>query len=103
VSTLAPLDRTPTTRPTALRRTALAIAGVPACALPLVWTAGTVAELATGAERDHLFHQLTGQGLLLGALWLGGLLPLLIAGRMAGQAPRCLGGRAHGARRGPGW
>jgi hypothetical protein len=76
---LAPLDRT-TSRPTALRRTALVASGVLACLLPTVWTAGTVAELTTGAERDHLFHQITGQGLLLGALWLGGLIPLLVAG-----------------------
>jgi hypothetical protein len=79
VTTLAPLDRT-TSRPTALRRTALAASGVLACLLPTVWTTGTVAELVTGAERDHLFHQITGQGLLLGALWLGGLIPLLVAG-----------------------
>jgi hypothetical protein len=79
VTTLAPLDRT-TTRPSVLRRTAVVAAGVLACALPTIWTAGTVAELLTGAERDHLFHQFTGQGLLLGALWLGGLIPLLVAG-----------------------
>ena len=79
MTTLAPLDRTPV-RPSALRRVGLAAAGLFACLLPTVWTAGTVAELVTGAERDHLFHQFTGQGLLLGALWLGGLLPLLIAG-----------------------
>ena len=92
MTTHAPLDRTPaptsrtattpipTTRPSALRRTGLVAAGVVASLLPTVWTAGTVVELVTGAERDHLFHQFTGQGLLLGALWLGGLLPLLIAG-----------------------
>ena len=79
MTTLAPLDRT-TTRPSVLRRTAVVAAGVLACALPTIWTAGTVAELLTGAERDHLFHQFTGQGLLLGALWLGGLIPLLVAG-----------------------
>jgi hypothetical protein len=78
-TTLAQLDRTPV-RPSALRRTAIAATGVLACLLPTVWTAGVVAELVTGAERDHLFHQFTGQGLMLGALWLGGLLPLLIAG-----------------------
>jgi hypothetical protein len=80
VTTLAPLDRSTPVRPSALRRTAVVAAGVLACLLPTVWTAGTVAELVTGAERDHLFHQITGQGLLLGALWLGGLIPLLVAG-----------------------
>ena len=80
MTTLAPLDRCTPLRPSALRRTAVVASGVLACALPTLWTAGTVAELATGAERDHLFHQVTGQGLLLGAIWLGGLLPLLVAG-----------------------
>jgi hypothetical protein len=80
VTTLAPLDRPTPARPSALRRTAVVASGVLACLLPTVWTAGTVAELVAGAERDHLFHQFTGQGLLLGALWLGGLLPLLVAG-----------------------
>ena len=80
MTTLAPLDRSTPVRPSALRRTAVVASGVLACALPTLWTAGTVAELATGAERDHLFHQVTGQGLLLGAIWLGGLLPLLVAG-----------------------
>jgi len=80
VTTLAPTDRPAPTRPSALRRTAVAGTGVLAGLFPTVWTAGTVVELATGAERDHLYHQVTGQGLLLGALWLGGLLPLLVAG-----------------------
>jgi hypothetical protein len=93
VTTLAPLDRTPT-RPTVLRRTALAVTGVLACLLPTVWTAGVVAELVTGAERDHLFHQFTGQGLLLGALWLGGLLPLLVAG-WRGVRPSAVAGALH--------
>jgi hypothetical protein len=92
-TTLAPLDRTPT-RPSALRRTALAATGLFACLLPTVWTAGVVAELVTGAERDHLFHQFTGQGLLLGALWLGGLLPLLIAG-WRGVRPSAAAGALH--------
>jgi hypothetical protein len=93
VSTLTPLDRTTPARPTALRRTAVSVTGVLACALPALWTLGTVAELASGAERDHLFHQVTGQGLLLGALWLGGLIPLLVAGwrgRRPAAAPALL-------------
>ncbi len=80
MNTLAPTTSTAPVRPSAGRRVAVVAAGVVACALPSVWTLGTVAELVTGAERDHLFHQVTGQGLLLGALWLGGLLPLLVAG-----------------------
>ena len=106
MTTHAPLDRTPaptsptattpvpTTRPSALRRTGLVAAGVVASLLPTVWTAGTVVELVTGAERDHLFHQFTGQGLLLGALWLGGLLPMLIAG-WRGVRPGAAAGALH--------
>jgi len=45
-----------------------------------VWGIGTAVELLTATEADHRFHQVTGQGLLLSALWLGGLVPLLIAG-----------------------
>lgn len=93
MTTLAPLDRCTPLRPSALRRTAVVASGVLACALPTLWTAGTVAELVAGAERDHLFHQVTGQGLLLGALWLGGLLPLLVAGwrgRRPGPVPAAL-------------
>src|SRR4051794_41952267 len=89
MSTLAPPALPRTDRPSALRRTLLVASAVPACALPTLWGAGTVVELVTGAERDHLFHQLTGQGLLLSALWLGGLLPLVVAGwRGARPAPR---------------
>jgi hypothetical protein len=51
-----------------------------------VWGIGVVVELVTGAERDHLFHQVTGQGLLLSALWLGGLWPVAAAG-WRGRAP----------------
>jgi hypothetical protein len=58
-----------------------------------VWGISTVGELMTGAERDHLFHQLTGQGLLLSALWLGGLLPLVVAG-WRGRRPSAAAGLA---------
>jgi hypothetical protein len=68
VTTLAPAPSGSPTRPTALRRAAVVGAGVLACALPTIWGAGTVGELLTGAERDHLFHQVTGQGLLLSGL-----------------------------------
>lgn len=50
------------------------------CALPTVWGVNTVVQLLTGTESDHLFHQLTGQGLVLSALWLAGLVPLVVAG-----------------------
>jgi hypothetical protein len=93
VTTLAPLDRTAPAHPSVPRRAALAATGVLSCALPVIWTAGAVAELVTGVEADHRFHQVTGQGLLLGALWLGGLLPVLAAGwrgRRPGAVPAAL-------------
>ena len=100
MTALTPAPAPATSRPSIGRRIAVVAAGVPACALPLMWTISTVGELVTGAERDHLFHQLTGQGLLLGALWLGGLLPLLVAGwrgRRPGPAPALLHASVAGA------
>jgi hypothetical protein len=94
MTTLAPAALPRTDRPSAVRRTLLVASAVPACALPTIWGISTVAELVTGAERDHLFHQLTGQGLLLSALWLGGLLPLLVAG-WQGARPSAAAGLTH--------
>jgi hypothetical protein len=68
------------TRPGRARRTALAAAGFLACALPVVFTVNISRMLVVGELSDHRFHQLTGQGLLLFVLWLGGLVPLLRAG-----------------------
>jgi hypothetical protein len=83
----APLthDSSPTTLSRG-RRVAVAATGFLACALPVVFTVSTIGQLVTGTESDHRFHQLTGQGLLLTALWLGGLVPLVRAG-WRGVAP----------------
>jgi hypothetical protein len=89
----APAPSEAPTRPSALRRVAVGAAGFVACALPTVWGISTVGELVTGAERDHLFHQLTGQGLLLSALWLGPLIPLIAAG-WRGRRPSAAAGVA---------
>jgi hypothetical protein len=62
------------------RRIALALATLLTAALPIVWGIGSVVDLLSGKESDHRFHQLTGQGVLLSALWLGGLVPLIVAG-----------------------
>jgi hypothetical protein len=94
MTTLATPPLTPVARPSAVRRVAVVATGVLACALPALWGAGAVGELATGAERDHLFHQLTGQGLLLSALWLGALVPVLVAG-WRGARPSTAAGLAH--------
>lgn len=78
------------TRPRAWRRGAVAVTGVVACLLPTVWTVNFLRMLATGELADHRFHQLTGQGLLLTALWLGALVPVVVAGwqgRRPGTGP----------------
>ena len=71
---------TPTARPSAGRRTAVAVTGALACLAPTVWSVAITVQLLTGVEADHRFHQVTGQGLLLCALWLAGLVPMVRAG-----------------------
>jgi hypothetical protein len=71
----------------------LVAAGVVGCLLPTVWTLNFVRMLATGELADHRFHQLTGQGLMLTGLWLGALVPMLVAawrGRRPETAPALL-------------
>ena len=67
-------------KPSRLRRTAVGVTAFLACALPAVFTVNITRMLLTGIEPDHRFHQATGQGLILFALWLGALLPLVRAG-----------------------
>ena len=69
-----------TTRPRAWRRAAVAVTGAIACLLPTVWTVNFIRMLLSGELAEHRFHQLTGQGLLLTALWLGAVVPLVVAG-----------------------
>jgi hypothetical protein len=69
-----------TTRPRARRRAAVAVTGAIACLLPTVWAATFLHMLASGELADHRFHQLTGQGLLVTAVWLGAVVPLVVAG-----------------------
>ncbi|HEU5037332.1 MAG TPA: hypothetical protein VFT70_10020 [Nocardioides sp.] len=82
------------TRPGAGRRTALAVTGFLACALPTVWTVNITRFLVTGELSEHRYHQLTGQGLLLTTLWLGAVVPLLVAGWM-GRRPSPVAGVLH--------
>jgi hypothetical protein len=81
-------------RPSVLRRVALVAAAVPACALPVIWGGGAAGMLLTGYEPDHRFHQLTGQGVLVGVLWLAGLVPLVVAG-WRGRRPSTAAGLQH--------
>ena len=76
------------------RRVAVTVAGVVACALPLVFAVSLSRALVLGELPDHRFHQLTGQGLLLVALWLGGLLPQLRAG-WQGRTPSAASAVLH--------
>ena len=76
------------------RRTALVAAGLLACAVPVVFTLNITRMLVTGIDTDHRFHQLTGQGEILFALWLLPLLALLRAG-WRGRRPGTATGWAH--------
>jgi hypothetical protein len=91
----SPISSTTTaSRPSVLRRVAVVAAALPACALPVLFGGGALGMLLTGHENDHRFHQATGQGVLLGALWLAGLLPLLVAG-WRGRRPSTTAGLHH--------
>lgn len=80
--------------PGPIRRTAVAVTGVLACLLPTVFTLNITRMLVTGVETDHRFHQATGQGLVLTALWLAALVPLVRAG-WAGRRPPTAAGLLH--------
>jgi hypothetical protein len=81
-------------RPGIGRRISLAVTGLLALALPVVWTVNISRMLLTGVEPAHRFHQATGQGLLLLAVWLSALLPLLRAG-WRGRRPPATAGLMH--------
>ena len=103
MTSTAPAPATPTstapaavrgTRPRPGRRAVLHVATGLAALLPTVWGIGVTVELATGTQRDHLFHQLTGQGLLLSALWLTPVVHLSRAG-LRGRRPSTAVGLHH--------
>ena len=73
-------------RTSAGRRTAVSVTGFLACVVPVVFAVNLTRMLLVGELSSHRFHQLTGQGLLLLALWLGGLVPQLRDG-WAGRTP----------------
>ena len=98
LSTQSPVHPTTTgdlaTRPGRGRRAARARAGLVASAVPTVFTVTITGMLVTGTDADHRFHQLTGQGLILCALWLLPMLTLLRAG-WRGRRPSTAAGLAH--------
>jgi hypothetical protein len=81
-------------RPGAGRRTALVLTGVLTCALPALFTVNISRMLLTGVESEHRFHQATGQGLLLFAVWLLPILVLLKAA-WSGSRPSSAAGLQH--------
>ncbi|MCF6379365.1 hypothetical protein L2K70_17275 [Nocardioides KLBMP 9356] len=81
-------------RPGRGRRSLLVVAGVLACGVPVVFTLNITRMLVMGIDTDHRFHQLTGQGEILFALWLLPLLALLRAG-WQGRRPGTAAGWAH--------
>lgn len=76
------------------RRSLLAVSGLLACAVPAMFAVNITRMLVTGADADHRFHQLTGQGEILCALWLVPILALLRAG-WHGRRPSAAAGWAH--------
>jgi hypothetical protein len=59
--------------------------------MPVVFTANITRMLLTGVDTDHRFHQSTGQGLVLFALWLGPLLGMVRAGWQGRRPASALG------------
>lgn len=76
------------------RRSLLVVTGLLACAVPAVFTVNITRMLLTGVESEHRFHQLTGQGEILFALWLLPIVALLRAG-WHGRRPGPAAGWAH--------
>lgn len=73
-------DVTPSTTPTPVRRAAIVLVGVLNCALPTMFTLNITRMLLTGVHSDHRYHQATGQGEILFALWLVPIVLMLRAG-----------------------
>lgn len=84
----------PAVTPSRRRRTAVGVTAFLACAIPVVFTVNLARMLVTGVEPDHRFHQATGQGLILCALWLGALIPLVRAA-WSGRRPSTAAGLMH--------
>ena len=81
-------------RPGRVRRALLAVVGVLTCAMPIIFTFNITRMLITGVESEHQFHQATGQGLILCALWLLPIVAMLRAG-WQGRRPSTAAGYLH--------
>jgi hypothetical protein len=82
------------TRPSRKRRAVLTVVGLLNCALPTVFTLNITRMLLTGVHTDHRYHQATGQGEILFALWLVPIVLMLRAG-WRGRRPNAALGLQH--------
>ena len=89
-----PSTTTSTDRPRLARRIAVGAAAFLAGALAAAWGMACLLQLLTGTEADHRFHQVTGQGLLMCALWLWPIASLARAG-LRGRRPSTSAGLLH--------
>jgi hypothetical protein len=80
--------------PTRRRRAVLAGVGLLNCALPVMFTFNITRMLVTGVLPDHRYHQATGQGEILFALWLVPIVLMLRAG-WHGRRPSTAAGLQH--------
>ena len=92
--TIAHPSTTTVDPPSRGRRAALAVVAVLNCALPTIFTINLTRMLLTGELSVHRFHQATGQGLILCALWLLPILAMLRAG-WQGRRPSTAVGYLH--------
>ncbi len=81
-------------KPRRRRRVAIAAVAFVSCAMPAVFTVNITRMLIVGENPDHRFHQVTGQGLILFALWLVPIIGMLRAG-WKGQRPSTALGWQH--------
>src|SRR6188474_2114782 len=79
------------TKPSFLRRAALLVTAFLASALPVVFALNLSRMLVTGELSEHRFHQATGQGLILCALWLVPILGMVRAGWQGRRPSTALG------------
>ena len=96
--TPAPLSTSSTpaesTKPSFFRRAALIVTAFLAGLLPVVFALNLSRMLLTGELSEHRFHQATGQGLLLCALWLVPIIGMVRAG-WRGRRPSTALGLQH--------
>lgn len=84
----------PSPVPSRGRRAVLVGVGVVSCALPTVFGLNIARLLLTGELAEHRYHQITGQGEILVALWLVPIVLMLRAG-WQGRRPAAVLGLQH--------